>query len=66
MGQDFIASGGSPDRLPAAIQQAIGPSGMQAMREYQFRLEQGEQSRMEYRSRPIYYDFLYHPEKLMI
>ncbi len=38
---------------------------MQAMREYQFRLEQGEQSRMEYRSRPIYYDFLYHPEKLM-
>ncbi|OAM32636.1 hypothetical protein A7Q01_00130 [Eikenella sp. NML96-A-049] len=65
MAQDFIASGGSPNRLPAEVQQAIGPSGMQAVRDYQFRIEKGQQEQMEYRSRPIYYDFLYHPEKLM-
>ena len=64
MAQDFIASGGSPDRLPAAIQQALGPSGMQAMRDYQFRLEKGQQEQMEYRSRPIYFDYLYRPEQL--
>ena len=64
MAQDFIASGGSPDRLPAAIQQALGPSGMQAMRDYQFRLEKGQQDQMEYRSRPIYFDYLYRPEQL--
>nr|DAJ30625.1 MAG TPA: virion protein [Caudoviricetes sp.] len=64
MAQDFIASGGSPDRLPAAIQQALGPSGMQAMREYQFRLEKGQQDQMEYRSRPIYFGYLYQPEQL--
>ena len=64
MAQDFIASGGSPDRLPAAIQQALGPSGMQAMRDYQFRLEKGQQDQMEYRSRPIYFGYLYQPEQL--
>lgn len=64
MAQDFIASGGSPNRLPAEVQQAIGPSGMQAMRDYQFRLEKGQQEQMEYRSRPIYYGYLYQPEQL--
>lgn len=62
---DAIASGTAVQDLPAEVKTILGPSRLQALDEYQHKLVRGEQNKMEESARPIYYDFLYHPEKLM-
>nr|DAJ90696.1 MAG TPA: virion protein [Caudoviricetes sp.] len=62
---DAIASGAKVQDLPAEVKTILGPSRLQALDEYQHKLVRGEQNKMEESARPIYYDFLYHPEKLM-
>ena len=61
---DAIASGTAVQDLPAEVKTILGPSRLQALDEYQHKLVRGEQNKMEEAAKPIYYDFLYHPEKL--
>lgn len=61
---DAIASGARVQDLPAEVKTILGPSRLQALDDYRDKLVRGEQNKMEEAAKPIYYDFLYHPEKL--
>ena len=61
---DAIASGAKVQDLPAEVKTILGPSRLQALDDYRDKLVRGEQNKMEEAAKPIYYDFLYHPEKL--
>ena len=61
---DAIASGATVQDLPAEVKTILGPSRLQALDDYRDKLVRGEQNKMEEEAKPIYYDFLYHPEKL--
>lgn len=61
---DAIASGATVQDLPAEVKTILGPSRLQALDDYRDKLMRGEQNKMEEAAKPIYYDFLYHPEKL--
>lgn len=61
---DAIASGARVQDLPAEVKTILGPSRLQALDDYRDKLVRGEQNKMEEAVKPIYYDFLYHPEKL--
>nr|DAR75826.1 MAG TPA: lytic transglycosylase, bacteriophage, phiKZ, endolysin, peptidoglycan.5A [Caudoviricetes sp.] len=61
---DAIASGATVQDLPAEVKTILGPSRLQALDDYRDKLVRGEQNKMEEAAKPIYYDFLYHPEKL--
>lgn len=61
---DAVASGARVQDLPAEVKTILGPSRLQALDEYRDKLVRGEQNKMEEAAKPIYYDFLYHPEKL--
>lgn len=61
---DAIASGTAVQDLPAEVKTILGPSRLQALDDYRDKLVRGEQNKMEEAAKPIYYDFLYHPEKL--
>ena len=61
---DAIASGVTVQDLPAEVKTILGPSRLQALDDYRDKLVRGEQNKMEEAAKPIYYDFLYHPEKL--
>nr|DAY19055.1 MAG TPA: putative lysin [Caudoviricetes sp.] len=61
---DAIASGATVQDLPAEVKTILGPSRLRALDDYRDKLVRGEQNKMEEASKPIYYDFLYHPEKL--
>ena len=61
---DAIASGATVQDLPAEVKTILGPSRLQALDDYRDKLMRGEQNKMEEEAKPIYYDFLYHPEKL--
>lgn len=61
---DAIASGATVQDLPAEVKTILGPSRLQALDDYRQKLMRGEQNKMEEAAKPIYYDFLYHPEKL--
>ena len=61
---DAIASGAKVQDLPAEVKTILGPSRLQALDDYRDKLMRGEQNKMEEAAKPIYYDFLYHPEKL--
>jgi len=61
---DAIASGATVQDLSAEFKTILGPSRLQALDDYRQKLMRGEQNKMEEAAKPIYYDFLYHPEKL--
>ena len=61
---DAIARGARVQDLPAEVKTILGPSRLQALDDYRDKLVRGEQNKMEEAAKPIYYDFLYHPEKL--